>query len=94
MKKDSPIRLLPGYISFSFPVQIGLYPGNKQAECQGAKKYPIIPIGISDFSKSVPSKWVPSLVLFCFVHCLTYLRIFDGVTVMLTLARQSDSREV
>ena len=53
MKKDSPIRLLPGYISFSFPVQIGLYPGNKQAECQGAKKYPIIPIGISDFSKSV-----------------------------------------
>ena len=52
MKKDSPIRLLPGYISFSFPVQIGLYPGNKQAECQGAKKYPIIPIGISDFSKS------------------------------------------
>ena len=56
MKKDSPIRLLPGYISFSFPVQIGLYPGNKQAECQGAKKYPIIPIGISDFSKSVVVK--------------------------------------
>ena len=54
MKKDSPIRLLPGYISFSFPVQIGLYPGNKQVEYQGAKKYPIIPIGISDYSKSVP----------------------------------------
>ena len=63
MKKDSPIRLLPGYISFSFPVQIGLYPGNKQAECQGAKKYPIIPIGISDFSKSVYLLSAPDLSL-------------------------------
>ena len=46
---------LPEYICISFSVPISPYPVKNQGKYCCAKSYPVIPMGIGDFSKSAPA---------------------------------------